>query len=44
MYLPSTCQVPANLLQKYKKVQKYANKYDNFCQFIIILYLCTAFL
>lgn len=43
VYVASTNQVPANLLQKYKKVQKYANKTDIFCQSLMILYLCTAF-
>lgn len=34
--------VLTNRLQKYKKVQKYANKTDNFCQYLGILYLCTV--
>lgn len=34
--------VLTNRLQKYKKVQKYANKTDTFCQYLDILYLCTV--
>lgn len=34
--------VLTNRLQKYKKVQKYANKTDIFCQYLHILYLCTV--
>ena len=34
--------VLTNPLQKYKKVQKYANKTDTFCQYLHILYLCTV--
>lgn len=42
--LPISSHVPAYLLQKYKKVRKYANKTDNFCHIMPFLYLCTAFL
>lgn len=42
MFILCSYFVLTNRLQKYKKVQKYANKTDTFCQYLHILYLCIV--